>query len=641
MNAEMIKSMLAESPTDVSTEKSLKKIRRAMPVPNDFQIIWAEIQQYHNHPAGIVLTMEGIIYKAPKSVVAENNKRIKKEEKEDPKKKLQKFKYQFIPWEYFDPCEYSFIRNTEKECWTLSITGESEILTAFYSNELYSFFDVLQQTRKNEIIIEEALYNASIEAGDLENVAFHAAYGEDNSPNGGHGIYAEEAGALLDKLHGEESTVVGRDNAKNGPDKLVNGAPVQCKYHKTAGSSVGSCFKKIDGKQQYRYIDQNGSPMMVEVPKDQYEKAVEAMRKRITNGEVPGVTNPDEATKIVRKGKLTYQQTKNLAKAGTIESLTYDAATGAISCASIAGISALVMFSITYWQKKDIKTASKAALQSGLQVFGPAFAGRMLASQIARTGLPKALIPVTDQISKLLGPKTVQRIINAFRTLAGKKPIYGAAAQKSFAKALRTTVLTETILFVVTSVPDTVRLINGKLTGAQYTKNLLSALSGILGAAIGGGATGALIADKLPNNKLATKALGVLGGAIGGIGLGLVSKVITDAIWEDDAVFITRIINSAVEIECIEYVLSSEEVDILIEELNENYKELTKLQKNLIKSKHQYADTLEFIHPIFDKIVSKRQAIDNEMEQKMILGMDQLLVDLIDDQSIIQDNNDE
>jgi len=441
-------------------------------------------------------------------------------------------------------------------------------------------------------------------------------------------------------VYGEKSTVVGRDNAKNGPDKLVDGAPVQCKYHKTANSSVGSCFKKIDGKQLYRYIDQNGSPMMVEVPKDQYEKAVEAMRKRIMKGEVPGVTNPDEATKIVRKGKLTYQQTKNLAKAGTIESLTYDAATGIVSCASIVGVSALVMFSITYWQHKDIKEASKVALHSGLQVFGPAFAGRILASQIARTGLPKALIPVTDQIAKLLGPKTVQRIINAFRALAGKKTIYGAAAQKSFAKALRTTVLTETILFVVTSVPDTIRLINGKLTSAQYTKNLLSALSGILGAALGGAATGTYIANKLPDKKLVAKALGVFGGAIGGIGLGVVNKVITDVIWEDDAVFITRIINSAVEIECIEYVLSKEEVDMLIEEMNGNNKELTKLQKNLIKSKHQYADTIEFIHPIFDKIVSKRKTIDEEMERKMILGMDNILVDLIDSSPDI-DNDEE
>jgi len=86
MNVEMVKTMLHESPTDISTERSLKRIRRAMPVPNDFRIIWAEIQQYHKHPAGIVLTMEGIIYKAPKSVVSENNKRIKKEKKSIPRK---------------------------------------------------------------------------------------------------------------------------------------------------------------------------------------------------------------------------------------------------------------------------------------------------------------------------------------------------------------------------------------------------------------------------------------------------------------------------------------------------------------------------------------------------------------------------
>jgi len=39
MNVEMVKTMLHESPTDISTERSLKRIRRAMPVPNDFRII--------------------------------------------------------------------------------------------------------------------------------------------------------------------------------------------------------------------------------------------------------------------------------------------------------------------------------------------------------------------------------------------------------------------------------------------------------------------------------------------------------------------------------------------------------------------------------------------------------------------------
>ena len=37
-----------------------------------------------------------------------------------------------------------------------------------------------------------------------------------------------------------------------------------------------------------------------------------------------------EAKNIVKKGHFTYEQAKNIAKAGTVESITYDAVNGAI-----------------------------------------------------------------------------------------------------------------------------------------------------------------------------------------------------------------------------------------------------------------------------------------------------------------------
>ena len=132
---------------------------------------------------------------------------------------------------------------------------------------------------------------------------------------------------------GEQSTVVGRDNAKNGPDKIVNSAPIQCKYYKTAYSSVSACFKKNPdtGVKEFRYFDLSGEAMGIEVPADQYSQAIEYMKTRIRDGQVPGVTDPNAAYGIVRKGKLTYNQALNLAKAGTVESITFDAATGAVN----------------------------------------------------------------------------------------------------------------------------------------------------------------------------------------------------------------------------------------------------------------------------------------------------------------------
>ena len=45
------------------------------------------------------------------------------------------------------------------------------------------------------------------------------------------------------------------------------------------------------------------------------------MEEKIKNGQVKGVSDPNEAKNIVKKGHFTYAQAKNIAKAGTVESL--------------------------------------------------------------------------------------------------------------------------------------------------------------------------------------------------------------------------------------------------------------------------------------------------------------------------------
>lgn len=379
-----------------------------------------------------------------------------------------------ILWEYFEPSNFEYEKRKDGNCF--AIKREGILVTIFKDKSLLTFFKKYEAKLRADEELVDSLIQSSVfsEVGtiNMEATSFNAAYGE-NQTKTGHGIYAEEAGAVLDKLNGEKSTVVGRDNAKNGPDKLVNGSPVQCKYCNSAGSSVGACFKKNPntGQMEYRYFDiKSGSPMKVEVPADQYDKAVEAMRRRISNGQVPGVSDPNMATDLVRKGKLTYAQARNLAKAGTFESLTFDATTGIINCSFAAGISSLASFGLTFWRTNDLEKACDAAVDTAINVFGPSLAANILSNQIARTGLSNSLIPASNKIVEQLGTKTVQKLINARRILLGQKKIYGNAANKSLAKALRSNAFVEGITFVVFSVPDTYRVATGKISGAQYTK---------------------------------------------------------------------------------------------------------------------------------------------------------------------------
>lgn len=98
----------------------------------------------------------------------------------------------------------------------------------------------------------------------------------------------------------------------------------------------------------YRYLNSDGSPMPVEVPKDMYDDAVEAFRAKISQGKVPGVTDVNEAGNYVRKSDLTYADAMNLCKPFTAQSLLYDCATGIIYCSFAFGISALALWLLLF-----------------------------------------------------------------------------------------------------------------------------------------------------------------------------------------------------------------------------------------------------------------------------------------------------
>ena len=118
---------------------------------------------------------------------------------------------------------------------------------------------------------------------DLQWSKYHKA-------KGGHGFAAEDANALHDKWQGKCVDKVGTDNSKNGADRIVNGVEIQTKYYSSPESSINAAFENG----QYRYPG-----MQLEVPKDQYDKAVQIMRERISSGKVPGVTDPNMAEQIV------------------------------------------------------------------------------------------------------------------------------------------------------------------------------------------------------------------------------------------------------------------------------------------------------------------------------------------------------
>ena len=238
--------------------------------------------------------------------------------------------------------------------------------------------------------------------------------------------------------------------------------------------------------------------MQIEVPKDQYADAVEVMKQKIQQGKIKGITDPEEANTLVRKGELTYKQAKNLAKAGNIDSLKYDAANGAVTAVCSMGISAVINYSVCRINGDDHNEAAKMAAEEGLKTGGAVFCSSVIAGQLTKTGLMKVFEPSSEALVKALGNDFAKALLTA----TGKDAATAAAEASSksltqqAARALRAQALTAVVTTVVFSVPDAIDLFNGRISKKQFVKNFaVTAVSVAAGTAgyIAGGAVGNLI----------------------------------------------------------------------------------------------------------------------------------------------------
>lgn len=184
---------------------------------------------------------------------------------------------------------------------------------------------------------------------------------------GGHGFAAEDANAFADRIRLKQVEVTGTSYEANGADRVVDGVPLQTKYYQTPASTINAAFDVETGT--YRYNSQ-----VLEVPKDQYDECVKIMRERIARGKVPGVTDLSEVERLVKRGDVSYKQARNIAKAGNIDSLLFDAKTQAITTSYVFAISFGIHFAKRRWDGDETEDAIKGAVASAVAAGGTTLA---------------------------------------------------------------------------------------------------------------------------------------------------------------------------------------------------------------------------------------------------------------------------
>ena len=305
----------------------------------------------------------------------------------------------------------------------------------------------------------------------------------------GHGHAAEYANNLMDKIKYPFKYVrqTGQDNAKNGADRMVGNQKIQTKYYARASGTVNSAFESKSDGGMYRY-----KGMQLEVPKDQYDKAVELFEEKIKQGKVEGVTNPKEAKNYIRKGHVTYREVKFIAQGGNLTSIKFDAIDGAINSLPGVGISFVIVFSQARWSGSETKDAALMAGKAGLRTLAMGTSIYVASQQFAKV--------FTKQINDYFGKKVTAEVV----------------ARRA----------APVISFAVIITPDIFDALIGRISSQQLLKNAAVAGGGMLAGA-GAGALGGALAGPLG------AAVGAIAGGIAG-GFGV--KLIADQFIEDDRV---------------------------------------------------------------------------------------------------------
>ena len=433
----------------------------------------------------------------------------------------------------------------------------------------------------------------------------------------GFGFAAEQGNNLIDRFKGLNATVVGGDNAANGPDrKIINRDGsitwIQDKYYSTAKGSVDAAFDATTG--MYRYIDGDGNAMQLEVPLDQYDDAVKLMREKIENGHLKnaGITDPDEAENIIRKGNLTFKQAVNIAKAGTLDSLVYDAANGILVASCSAGISFAIDYACCRLNGIEPEAALKNAGFNGLKTGGVVFATYVISSQLSKTGLTNALIPTAEAIAKSLGQEVCEAIVLKAGAQAG-----AMSATKKVAQIISKELIADGVLVIVLTGIDVVQLFQGRISKEELLKNLtVTIISVAVGAA--GGYGGAIV-----GSLIAPGAGTAIGAAVGSILAGSLSVWAAESIiapyYESDAEEMFNIISEEFTLLCSEYLINNDEGTCIVDALKNEL--VGDILKDMYASEDRHKFARELLEPLFIKEVSNRTPMEMPTEEELRYGM--------------------
>lgn len=141
---------------------------------------------------------------------------------------------------------------------------------------------------------------------------------------------------------------------------------LKSKYSSSGERCVNACLNYGE----LRYVNEDGSPIKIEIPCDKYEEAISDFEDRVKEGMTQDVLNPRD---ILTRGSVTYNQAKNIANDGKIKGLDFFEIDGSIETENILGISGSVEYALSIWNGESKEEAILKSVVRVIKIYGEEF----------------------------------------------------------------------------------------------------------------------------------------------------------------------------------------------------------------------------------------------------------------------------
>ncbi|MFT4245903.1 MAG: hypothetical protein QM571_05225 [Micrococcaceae bacterium] len=532
--------------------RNIKRIKDTFPVPNEYQILWANIN-FGRHNSGFLITDKALLIKADKDTLINHNK-------QHACKAKQKAIYQLLKWEYFEAKDFKVkLTDAGTELYynaTKVLVTNSKTVAKFfycYESEIAKITSVKNNTDDENVQV----LNTTLAEKDIDKIRIHTV------------------------------------------------------FHSTAQKTLAAC---LTDKGVFKFRE-DSNLVDVEVPADQYLEIVRVFKKLIIEGKVSNIVNSDDAIKYIRKSKVTFDQVKLLTKSGIYESLEYDYDTHSIRCDFPLGISFLLSYTIALAKTKDKHQAMDLAIETGLQVFGLAYFDHVLQARATANVMGSKTLATAQYTFESASSSAAQKVAGGLQTLGRRGHVVKMAGARHFTNVFKSNFIFSVVTSFLFSISDTFNLFNNKISKAQYTKNITSIIGASL-AYGGGCVLGYITAGKISSLfgiNLSTAERGIIAFTIGtaiGLYIDKFIRTIGNRVYEDDTNILTRMYNAVVLNLIYEYMFTETEIDKLLACFNKiKSKEYNQMFQDLLAAENQEGFITDFVRPHFEEVSEGRAKV--------------------------------